>query len=127
MLVGEEKDLMPTGSARGLFPESPGQHRTGVRRGADHATVASDEGLQRRGRVHVGHRHHPAEIGHLAEDLPGFLDGVDVGHVRHRTAGVQVGKDHLLIGTGEDVGGFGHEVDTAEHDEFRFRLRSSDP
>ena len=51
-----------------------------------------------------------------AERLPGLLDLVDVGHVGHRAAGVEVGEDHLLVVAGEDVGRLGHEVHAAEHD-----------
>ena len=50
------------------------------------------------------------------ELLPGLLDRVDVGHVGHRAAGVQVGQDDLLVVAGEHVGGLGHEVHAAEHD-----------
>ena len=32
-------------------------------------------------------------------------------------AGGEVGQDHGLVGTGEDVGALGHEVDAAEEDE----------
>ena len=53
----------------------------------------------------------------LVERLPRLLDLVDVGHVGHRAAGVEVGEDHLLVVVGEDVGGLGHEVHAAEHDE----------
>ena len=51
-----------------------------------------------------------------AERLPGLLHLVDVGHVGHRAAGVEVGQDHLLVGSSEDVGGLGHEVHAAEDD-----------
>jgi hypothetical protein len=43
-------------------------------------------------------------------------DGVEVGHVGHGAAGGEVGEDDGLVGTGEHVGGFGHEVDAAEDD-----------
>jgi hypothetical protein len=33
-------------------------------------------------------------VGH---GLPGLLDRVDVGHVGHRAAGVEVREDHLLV------------------------------
>ena len=51
-----------------------------------------------------------------AERLPRLLDLVDVGHVGHRAAGVEVGEDHLLVVAGEDVGRLGHEVHAAEDD-----------
>ena len=47
--------------------------------------------------------------------LPGLLHRLEVGHVGHRAAGVEVGQDHLLVGAGQDVGRLGHEVDAAEH------------
>ena len=50
------------------------------------------------------------------EGLPRLLDLVEVGHVGHRAAGVQVGEDHLLVVAGEDVGRLGHEVHAAEDD-----------
>ena len=52
---------------------------------------------------------------------------VDVGHVGHRAAGVEVGQEDLLVGTGEDVGRLGHEVHAAEDDELGLRLSRSDP
>ena len=67
-------------------------------------------------RVHVGDRDHPVDVDHGGERLPGLLDLVEVGHVGHRAAGVQVGEDHLLVVAGEDVGRLGHEVHAAEHD-----------
>ena len=47
--------------------------------------------------------------------LPALLHLVDVGHVRHRAAGVEVGQEHRHLVAGQDVGGLGHEVDAAEH------------
>ena len=52
----------------------------------------------------------------MGHRLPGFLHGVEVGHVGHGAAGVEVGEDHLLMVTREDVGRLGHEVDATEHD-----------
>ena len=51
-----------------------------------------------------------------ANALPALLDLVDVGHVGHRAAGVEVGEDDPLVRAGEHVGRLGHEVDAAEHD-----------
>ena len=50
------------------------------------------------------------------ERLPRLLHRVEVGHVGHGAAGVQVGQQHRLVVAGEDVGRLGHEVDAAEHD-----------
>ena len=101
-----------------LSPRSSAHASTarGVRRRADRAAVPADERLQRRGRVHVGDGHHPVDRGDRRDLLPRFFDLVDVGHVGHRAAGVEVGEDHPLVVAGEHVGRFGHEVHTAEHD-----------
>ena len=38
------------------------------------------------------------DVGDLGELVPDLLDGVEVGHVGHRAAGVEVGEDDLLVG-----------------------------
>ena len=48
--------------------------------------------------------------------VPGLLDLVEVGHVGHRAAGVEVGEHDPLVVAGEDVGRLGHEVHAAEDD-----------
>ena len=58
-----------------------------------------------------------------AELAPRALDLGQIGHVRHRAAGVQVGQDHRLLGLGQDVGDFGHEMHAAEHDVIGVGLR----
>jgi hypothetical protein len=52
----------------------------------------------------------------VLERLPRLFDLVDVGHVGHGAAGVEVGEDHVLVVGGEHVGRLGHEVHAAEHD-----------
>ena len=53
----------------------------------------------------------------IGRDLvPGLFDLVEVGHVGHRAAGVEVGEDDALVRGGEHVGRLGHEVHTAEDD-----------
>ncbi len=64
-----------------------------------------------------------SDVGHLAELIPRLLDRVEVGHVGHRAAGVEVGQDHLLVGRGQHVGRLGHEVDPAEHHELGLARR----
>ncbi len=100
MLVGEEQH--PVSAL-----ERPLEDRLGVGGGADDPAVPSDEALDRCGGVHVGHgdhRHTPVGVHglevteHLFELLPALLDLVDVGHVGHRAAGGEVGKDHRLVG-----------------------------
>ena len=127
VLVGEEQDLVAPAVTRGLVPEGPGEHGPGVGRRAHHATVATDEGLQGGRRVHVGDRDHPIDVGDPGQGVPRLLHRVDVGHVGHGAAGVQVGQDDLLVVAGEDVGRLGHEVDAAEDDELGLRLVGGDP
>ncbi len=115
VLVGEEQDLVAPAPTVAVPSEGPGQDGPGVRRRAHHTAVAADEGLEGGRGVHVGDRHHPVDVGDGAEGLPGLLHRVDVGHVGHGAAGVEVGEDDLLVGAGEDVGRLGHEVDAAEH------------
>jgi hypothetical protein len=78
--------------------------------------VLAHEGLQGGRGVHVGDGHDPLDVDHPAEGLPGLLDLVQVGHVRHGAAGVQVREDDRLLVGGEDVGRLGHEVHAAEDD-----------
>jgi len=54
-----------------------------------------------------------------------LFDSLDVGHVGHRAAGIQVGEQHLLVGLGEDVGRFGHEVHAAKDDEVGLRASAA--
>ena len=60
--------------------------------------------------------HDALDVGDGGQGLPRLLDRVEVGHVGHGAAGVEVGEDHRLVVAGEDVGRLGHEVDAAEHD-----------
>ncbi|MDQ0690503.1 hypothetical protein QF047_001463 [Arthrobacter sp. W4I7] len=110
--------------------ERPLQDGFSVRGGADDAAVLAAESLQGCGGIHVGDRddRNPAfGVGLGAEDLlkllPALGHGVGVSHVRHGAAGRQVGQDDSLFGRGEDVSGFGHEVDAAEHDGLGVRPR----
>ncbi len=48
----------------------------------------------------------------------------DVGHIGHGATSVQVGKDHRLVLTAENIRAFGHKVDTAEDDIAALGLRS---
>ena len=52
----------------------------------------------------------------VLELFPAVGDGVEVRHVGHGAAGGKVGKDDGLVGAGEHIGGFGHEVDATEDD-----------
>ena len=81
-----------------LRAKRPLDHGARVRRGADGAAVAADEGLQVRGRVHVGDGH-DVVADHARDVVPAVLDLADLGHVGHRAAGVHVGQ-HDLSGAG---------------------------
>ena len=109
VLVGGEED--PVAPLQG-----PGHHLAGIRRRAAGAAVAADEGLHRGGGVHVGDGDDPVDVDDLGQGVPALLDLVDVGHVGHGTAGVEVGEDDPLVGAGEHVGRLGHEVHAAEDD-----------
>ncbi len=114
VLVGQEEDLLS-------LLEGPVQRALGVGGGADRAAVLAGEGLDVGGRVHVRDGHHLLGNPGLGQDVPalGYLLGRR--HIGHRAAGRQVGEDHLLVVAREDVGGLGHEVDTAEDDVLRVR------
>ena len=120
VLVGEEEDLVADGLAGPIGVERPGQDGPGVGRGADGAAVGADERLQGGRGVHVGDGDDPLDVGDLGQGVPGLLDGVDVGHVGHRAAGVQVRQEHLLVVGGQHIGRLGHEVHPAEDDELGF-------
>ena len=51
------------------------------------------------------------------QPLPRVFHVLEIGHVGHRASRLQVGKDHGLVRTAQDVGRLGHEMDAAEHDE----------
>ena len=99
VLVGEEQDLVRPGPVAPRCPQGrvPTRGPPGVGRSAHRAAVSADERLQRRRGVHVGHGHHPIDVGHLGEGLPGLFDRFEVRHVSHGASGVQVGKQHLLV------------------------------
>ena len=61
-----------------------------------------------------------------AELLPADFELIDRGHVGHRTARGEVRKNHALLGRGQHVGAFRHEVDAAEHDGLGRALRSGE-
>ena len=116
VLVGEEQHLRP-------LLVGPLERGLGVRRRADRAAVLAAERLDVGARVHVGHRDDVVGDAGRLERGPGVLDLAQPRHVGHRAAGRQVGKDHLLLGRGQDVGRLGHEVHAAEDDELRVRPR----
>ena len=120
MLVGKEEHFVAAFDA--VDAERPREDCPGVGRRADGAALAPDERLQRRRRVHVGHRHDALDVGDVRQFVPHLLDAVEIGHVGHRAPGIQVGQDDLLVGRREDVGRLGHEVHAAEHHELGVSL-----
>ena len=120
VLVGEEEDL---GAALevGLLVEGPLEGDVGVGGRAHDAAVAAAERLDVGAGVHVGHRHDAVLDAGVGHRVPGVLDLAQAGHVGHRAAGREVGKDHLLRRRGQDVGRLGHEVHAAEDDELGVR------
>ena len=115
VLVGEEEQLVGP-------LQAPGHDRPGVGRGAHRPALAADEGLEGGRGVHVGDGQDALDVGRGGQLLPRHLHRVDVGHVGHGAAGVEVGEDDGLVVAGEHVGRFGHEVDAAEDDEFGRRV-----
>jgi hypothetical protein len=110
VLVGEEEHLL-------ALRQRPLEDGPGVGGRADGTALAADERLEVGRAVHVGDGYDLLDVDDRLECLPGLLDRVDVGHVGHRAAGVEVGEDDLLVGRGEHVGRLGHEVHAAEDDE----------
>ena len=119
VLVGKEKDA--AGAVQG-----PAEHRGGVARRADNATMPAAESFEAGCRVDVGDGREVLGVDDLTQILPGRFHLVDRRHVGHRTAGRHVGQDdrhflpaafgELLRAIGQDVGRLGHEVDSTEHD-----------
>ena len=72
------------------------------------------------GGIHVGDGRDAAAFivgeAEIHELLPGIFHLADLGHVGHGAAGIEVGKNHGLTGTREDVGAFRHEVHAAKDD-----------
>src|SRR4051812_40608626 len=94
--------------------EGPAEDFFAIRAGADGAAVFADEGFDGGGGVHVGNGDE-GEVGDIlaggVDGVPGVLDVIKLGHVGHGAAGTQIWEDDVLVVGGEDVGGFGHEVD----------------
>ena len=78
-------------------------------------------------RIHVGDGRDAVALvvgePELHELLPGIFDLADLRHVGHGAAGVEIGKQHRLSGTRQDVGALRHEMHAAEDDVAAFGLR----
>jgi hypothetical protein len=118
VLVGEEQHLITP-----LRIEGPGQDGAGIGRRAHGPTLAAHEGLQGSRGVHVGDGHDAGHVHYPPELFPGLLHLRNVSHVSHGAAGIEIGQHHLLMVARQHIGRLGHEVDAAEDDEFRLRLR----
>jgi hypothetical protein len=53
----------------------------------------------------------------LLEVVPAHFELLDIGHVRHRTAGGEVWQHDLLVVGAQDVRAFSHEMHAAKDDE----------
>ena len=117
MLVGEEQHLRPP-------REGPLGDGAGVGRGAHDAAMFAAEGLQIGRRVDVGDRgDFFLGIQHFVQLAPAAFHLGQIGHVGHRAAGGEIGKNGDLLRRGHDVGDLGHEMHAAEDDVFRICLR----
>ncbi len=99
VLVGEEEHLV---TDAGVPLRPPPSAHSSTARALDEVHTAppwrADERLEGGGRVHVGDRHDPVDVGDVGEGVPRLLDLVDVGHVGHRAPGVEVGEDDAAGG-----------------------------
>src|SRR4029077_5369411 len=102
--------------------EGPAHYRGGIRTGADGAAVLAGKRLDGRCGIHVGDGNE-LKVADGVKLLPADFHLSYVGHVCHRAAGVQVGKNHGLVRSTEDVRAFGHEMHTAKNDVARIGLR----
>ena len=118
MLIRQEDDLLPPA-------ERPFEDQPRVAAGAAGPVVLPAEGLDGRGGVDVGDGNDGGRR-RVGQEGPRFLQLVDGRHVGHAATGGQVGEDDLDRIAGEDVGGFGHEMDAAEYDVFRIGLGGRD-
>ncbi len=80
--------------------------------------MLADEGFDGGGAVHVSDGDDELAGAEVLELLPAFEGLVEICHVGHGAAGAEVGEDDFDVGGGEDVSGFGHEMDAAENDVF---------
>src|SRR5262249_13216109 len=117
VLIGEKQHS--AGALKG-----PIQNRAGIGRGADNTAVAAAKGLQAGGGVDVGDGGDVGSIDHFPQFFPAAFDLIDGGHSGHGAAGSHVGQhDRNALAAalgkffgpvGDNVGRFGHEVDTAK-------------
>ena len=66
--------------------------------------------------VHVTDGDDHAGVHDGREFVPAGFHLANVGHIRHRTAGVQVGQNNNLVLAAENVRAFSHEMNATEND-----------
>src|SRR5215472_1627858 len=79
--------------------------------------MLAGEGLDGGSGVHVGDWNDLGRVENAAELPPAGFHLPNVGHIRHRTTGAAIRKNHNLAIAAEDIGAFGHEVNAAKYDE----------
>src|SRR5882724_1582729 len=109
VFVGEEENFFA-----GL--ERPFHDFRGVGAGADRAAMFAGEGLDGRGRVHVGDGDDFSRIDERRKFAPAGFHLANVGHIGHGATGIEVGQDDGLVLAAEDIGAFGYKVHAAEDD-----------
>src|SRR5256885_1535736 len=107
MLVGQEQHLFST-------LEGPAHHRCGIGTGAYGPAVLAGKRLDRRGRIHVRDRNN-FQIAQGGKLIPARFHLTDIGHIRHRAAGVKIRQNHDLLGSAQNIRAFRHEVHTTEN------------
>src|SRR5215469_7091681 len=78
--------------------------------------MLAGEGLDGGSGVHVGDWNDLGGGDNASELPPAGFHLPNVGHVRHRTTGAAIRKNHNLPIAAEDIGAFGHEVNAAKYD-----------
>jgi len=89
--------------------------------------VFADERLDRRRTVHVGDRDDQLIGTSLLKLLPAVQRLIEIGHIRHRASGAQVGKNDAHLRAREDVRALSHEMHAAEDDKLGVLLVSGFP
>src|SRR5215831_6552948 len=78
--------------------------------------MLAGEGLDGGSGVHVGDWNDLGRVENAAELPPAGFHLPNVGHIRHRTTGAQIRKNHNLPIAAQDIGAFGHEVNATKYD-----------
>ena len=101
----------------------PVEYQLGVTRCANDAAMLAAERLQIGCGIDIGDRRHMlVGIEHRGNLAPDTLNLGEARHIGHRTARTHVGQYCRLLGTGQNIGYFGHEMHAAEYDVLGIRL-----